>query len=70
MRTLLLASLALLAGCGDGAIPGLSSSVPHAWPPQVGERYPDVVLQDLDGNEVALSSFEGRVLLVEPIGMT
>ena len=55
-------ALTLLAGCGGG--------LDFDWPPQVGQRYPDVTLRGLDGERVSLSDFEGKVLLIEPIGMT
>ncbi|MDH5428914.1 MAG: hypothetical protein OEY57_12155 [Nitrospirota bacterium] len=41
-----------------------------AWPPEVGQPYPDATFIDQDGNPVKLSSFKGSVLLIEPIGMT
>lgn len=41
----------------------------HIWPPQVGELYPDLELRDTSGERVSLSSFRGKVLLVEPVGM-
>lgn len=41
-----------------------------AWPPEVGEPYPNATLIDQEGNPVQLSSFKGSVLLIEPIGMT
>lgn len=74
---LLLAASGLLA-CGEGGrLARFFSSVtedeeplPFAWPPRVGLRYPDLQLRDPDGNEVALSSFAGKILLIEPIGMT
>ena len=40
------------------------------WPPQVGEPYPDLRLRDPSGRYVRLSSFRGKVLLIEPIGLT
>src|SRR5579885_426641 len=41
-----------------------------AWPPVNGQAYPDLKLLDQDGHEVALSSFKGKVILLEPVGMT
>ena len=40
------------------------------WPPVVGQRYPDLELKNAQGETVQLSSLEGQVLLIEPIGMT
>lgn len=40
------------------------------WPPVVGQPYPDLALQDLSGATVHLSDLRGKVLLVEPTGMT
>lgn len=40
-----------------------------SWPPKVGEPYPDLTLLDGEGRTVRLSSFKGKVLLIEPIGM-
>jgi len=62
-------------GCGTdtaaiapaGGVPGAVESM---WPPQLGEPYPDLTLTDPDGRAVALSSFKGRVILLEPIGMS
>lgn len=75
---LLAAPLALLLlACGQGAVSDLVSSFrPGAlspgidWPPVVGEAYPDLALRGLDGETVRLSDFRGRVLLIEPVGMT
>jgi len=75
---LLLAGASGLFGCGgDGGVAGLFSSLtsgsdplPFAWPPQVGERFPELELRDPAGNRVELASFAGKVLLIEPIGMT
>jgi cytochrome oxidase Cu insertion factor (SCO1/SenC/PrrC family) len=47
-----------------------SGPLSFAWPPVVDETYPDLELTDFRGEVVRLSSFKGRVLLIEPIGMT
>lgn len=62
---LLLATPLVLVSCDAGSGP-----LTVAWPPAVGETYPDLELRGLDGKRVALSSLMGRVLLIEPIGMT
>ncbi|MDQ5937724.1 MAG: cytosine permease [Cyanobacteriota bacterium erpe_2018_sw_21hr_WHONDRS-SW48-000092_B_bin.40] len=40
------------------------------WPPVVGRTYPEIELCDLTGKKVKLSSYAGRVILLEPIGMS
>jgi hypothetical protein len=82
LAPLLLAPLALLAlaGCPadgpDGPVEAHvrgakapAEPVPHTWPPAKGERYPDLELKDSAGADRRLSEFEGKVILVEPIGM-
>ena len=71
--TCLLVAL-LLAACGRDAPrtvqAALQPDAPAVWPPRLGEPYPDLHLVDQTGHVTALSSFKGRVLLVEMIGMT
>ena len=43
--------------------------LPDPWPPQLDQRYPELELIDHRGQELLLSSFEGSVLIIEPIGM-
>lgn len=40
------------------------------WPPVVNQVYPEVELCDLSGNRVKLSAYAGKVILLEPIGMS
>lgn len=40
------------------------------WPPQTGMPYPDLNLLDQLGRPVRLSSFKGKVIVVEPVGMS
>ena len=40
------------------------------WPPRLSEPFPDLELIDNRGQRVRLSSFKGKVILFEPIGMT
>ncbi len=40
------------------------------WPPVVNQFYPELELCDLSGKRVKLSSFAGKVILLEPIGMS
>lgn len=64
---LLLAGVLALCGCSGGVVSG---PLPFSWPPVSGEAYPDLELQDFRGRAVKLSSLRGKVLLIEPIGMT
>jgi hypothetical protein len=59
-------------GSGEHSASALRSLLVEGetWPPVVGERYPDLVLVDRHGSYVPLSSLEGRVILLEPIGMS
>jgi hypothetical protein len=40
------------------------------WPPRQGERYPNLTLYDHRGQLVSLTSLRGKVILLEPVGMT
>lgn len=67
-----LLSLALPLGLGacGGAGADAGGELAFAWPPVAGQPYPDLELRDFRGETVQLSSFRGKVLLIEPIGMT
>ncbi len=39
------------------------------WPPIVGKAYPEVELHDQSGEIIKLSSFKGKIIIVEMIGM-
>ena len=77
---LLSLSTLTLTSCASNASPGdeTAGRGPRAaatakledWPPELGRPYPDVELHDSRGEPVRLSSFKGKVLLIEPIGMT
>lgn len=72
MKTMLLTLALTLSACGgDSSTRTVSSEpLPFAWPPVAGEAYPDLELLDSNGELVRLSSFEGKVIMVEPIAMT
>jgi len=40
------------------------------WPPRLNESYPDLLLYDQEGSVTRLSSFKGKVILVEMVGMS
>ncbi len=50
--------------------PDNSAVLSGEWPPRLGETYPDLKLYDQEGNLVQLSSFKGKVLVIEMVGMT
>lgn len=60
---LVLAGGLAAASCGGSALD-------FAWPPAAGEEYPGVQLTGLDGASVNLADYRGKVLLIEPVGMT
>lgn len=69
---LLLVVLVVVAGVGWRVTrgPAPPPALEHAWPPRKGEVYPDVELKNHRGELVKLSSFKGKVIVVEPIGMS
>lgn len=46
-----------------------SAPLDFAWPPQLGQKYPNIKLVDQTGEVVELKKFKGKVIIVEPIGM-
>lgn len=64
--TLLLAQI--LVSCGAAENTGSKSKL--VWPPVLNSSYPDVEMQTVSGKKIKLSSFTGKVILVEPIGMS
>ena len=41
-----------------------------SWPPEVGKPYPALELVDSKGKIIHLADFKGKVIVVEPVGMT
>lgn len=56
----------MLLSC-KSAVP--ESKLPN-WPPQVGQKYADLELSNYDGKRIKLSEFAGKVILIEPVGMS
>lgn len=72
MHKLLLPALALslgLAACSSSGSNDTSASVSDASPSpmiaELGEMAPDFTLMDLDGNEVSLSDYKGKTVVLE-----
>ena len=42
----------------------------NGWPPVVGQIYPNLVLKDQAGQVTAISDFQGKVILLEVVGLT
>ena len=61
--------VSLLAGSGQAA-PAAEQRLEFQWPPEVGQPYPDLELPDHTGRIVRLSSFKGKLILLEPVGMS
>jgi len=61
----LAAVVVLLAGCSREP----EKPATPEWPPRLDKPYPDLELVDQTGQKVKLSSFKGRVMLVEAVGM-
>jgi len=40
------------------------------WPPTVGQFYPNLVLKDQTGQVTAIGDFQGKVILLEVVGLT
>ena len=75
MRKLLLqmgtlAAVFALSACDGQGPSSFGGDLPFEWPPKAGQAYPELELQGLDGEPVNLAAFRGKVLLIEPIGMT
>ncbi len=64
------ATLSLLVLAALGCTGETTQQLPAVWPPQVGATFPDLELFDHRGEKVRLSSFEGKVLLIKPVGMS
>jgi hypothetical protein len=61
----LVIAVVLLAGCSREP----EKPAGPEWPPKLDKPYPDLELVDQAGQKVKLSSFKGRVILVETVGM-
>lgn len=59
-----------LVGCDNGAPSAQAAGAAKvAWPPTLGQPFPEVEFTNYDGRKLRMSDFKGKVVLVEPIGM-
>ena len=70
MKRLITVLGAVATSLSLAACDAVSSPLSFEWPPEAGETYPALELLGLDGETVELASYRGKVLLIEPIGMT
>ncbi len=42
----------------------------HIWPPEIGQEFPNLYLHTNKGGRHRLSEFRGKVIIIEPVGMT
>ncbi len=76
LTALTLVACVAATGCAPGSAPASSSTpeeeaaLPFAWPPVLGQQYPNLQLSDAQGQPFELASLRGKVLLIEPVGMT
>lgn len=62
--------LLLLADPKTFAQSSQASKFKTFWPPAVNQFYPELELSDLSGKRTKLSAYAGKVILLEPIGMS
>ncbi|MBX9667693.1 MAG: FAD-dependent oxidoreductase, partial [Candidatus Obscuribacterales bacterium] len=72
LNTVLSASAAPATKTGSttAAVVKRPTSNPTYWPPALNNYYPDMELIDQDGKRLRLSSLRGKIIIVEPIGMS
>jgi hypothetical protein len=70
MSLLLLGVVLFLTGCQPGQLGGGGAARVDHWPPEVGKSYPDLAVINHRGERFMLSSLKGKVVIVEPIGMS
>ena len=49
---------------------GMKKFQPTPWPPVIDQAYPDLELIDQNGKPFHLSDLKGKVIIIEPVGMS
>lgn len=70
VAALVLIVMAAAQGCSQSSSASGWQPGDGNWPPKMKASYPDLEVIDQDGNRWNLSRFKGKVIIVEPIGMT
>jgi hypothetical protein len=70
VRIIICLSFFFFAGIQMSAQTAQAERFKTFWPPVVNQFYPELELCNLSGKKVKLSSFAGKVILLEPIGMS
>lgn len=60
----------VLANKSTRVVQETSTGLDFPWPPEIGQPFPDIELFSTTGEMVKLSDFKGKVILLEPVGMT
>lgn len=70
--SLLVLAFALAGSVQATAAPSKTGKSKYSlyWPPQLNNYYPDLELVSISGKKVRLSDYAGKVMLIEPIGMS
>lgn len=69
LALLVVLPLTLASGCRENPLVGGRGGA-EKWPPQLGQSYPDLSVINHRGEKIKLSSLKGKVILLEPIGMS
>ncbi len=58
------------SGAQADSAQGAQGQLDFPWPPKLDQPFPDITLYSHTGEMLKLSDFKGKVILVEPVGMT
>ena len=70
MKWVRIVALLAVVGVAVHQLMAGSDKPSHEWPPRVGQPYPDLELLNHKGQTVSLSSYKGKLILIEPIGLS
>ncbi len=70
MKKIRIVALVIVLGIAVHQLMASSGTPPHDWPAKVDQPYPDLKLRNHKGQVVSLSSYKGKVILIEPVGLS